>query len=278
LIADTRLPADVAPTLNAAFGEKQGLEDQHALGGAGLFVAHAIQAGALRENPASGPDGVGIQADIAYTLEARAEVQAVARALRGEGFDASEDGTGRGTPLVPVSVALRGRDGGATAELGDDKAHALRASQGGGDKPHVLAFSAKDHGGDAGDTAPTLRAMGHAGSHANGGGQVAVAVDVYNQTIDGDVTSTLNAESGAPNHSGPKLLHAMQVRRLTPTECARLQGFPDNWTQIPWRGRPASECPDGPQYRAYGNSMAVPVMRWIGERIAMVEKLREGSE
>lgn len=59
----------------------------------------------------------------------------------------------------------------------------------------------------------------------------------------------------------------MVVRRLTPVECERLQGFADNWTAIPWRGKPTSECPATPRYRCIGNSMAVPVMRWIGERI-----------
>ena len=58
-----------------------------------------------------------------------------------------------------------------------------------------------------------------------------------------------------------------QVRRLTPIECERLQGFPDNFTQIPWRNKTPENCPDGPRYKAMGNSMAVPVMRWIGERI-----------
>ena len=57
----------------------------------------------------------------------------------------------------------------------------------------------------------------------------------------------------------------MQVRRLTPTECERLQGFPDGYTNIPWRGKP--ESPDGPRYKALGNSMAVPVMHWIGKQI-----------
>ena len=61
--------------------------------------------------------------------------------------------------------------------------------------------------------------------------------------------------------------NGLQVRRLTPTECERLQGFPDNHTQIPWRGKPAADCPDGPRYKAIGNSMAVPVMRWIGRKI-----------
>jgi len=63
---------------------------------------------------------------------------------------------------------------------------------------------------------------------------------------------------------------SLQVRRLTPTECERLQGFPDGWTAIPYRGKPAS---DGPRYKALGNSMAVPVMAWIGRRIAAVENL-----
>lgn len=61
------------------------------------------------------------------------------------------------------------------------------------------------------------------------------------------------------------------VRRLTVTECLRLQGFPDGWTQIPWRGKPAEACPDGLQYKAIGNSWAVPMARWIGERIQAFE-------
>ncbi len=68
------------------------------------------------------------------------------------------------------------------------------------------------------------------------------------------------------------------VRRLTPTECERLQGFPDDWTKVPYRGKPAEECPDGPRYKACGNSMAVPVMRWIGERILQVDKILKEKE
>lgn len=67
---------------------------------------------------------------------------------------------------------------------------------------------------------------------------------------------------------------SMTVRRLTPRECERLQGFPDDWTLIPWRKKPADECPDGPRYKALGNSMAVNCMAWIGERIAVVEELQ----
>lgn len=66
----------------------------------------------------------------------------------------------------------------------------------------------------------------------------------------------------------PGVQHDLAVRRLTPRECERLQGFPDGFTQIPYRNKPADKCPDGPRYKALGNSMAVPVMRWIGERIS----------
>ena len=70
------------------------------------------------------------------------------------------------------------------------------------------------------------------------------------------------------------VFQAMQVRRLTPTECERLQGFPDGYTAIPWRNKPAEECPDGPRYKALGNSWAVPVVRWIGERINAVQEIK----
>ena len=67
----------------------------------------------------------------------------------------------------------------------------------------------------------------------------------------------------------------LQVRRLMPVECERLQGFPAGHTQIPWRGKPAADCPDSLRYKAIGNSMAVPVMRWIGERIEQVNQIKE---
>jgi DNA (cytosine-5)-methyltransferase 1 len=106
---------------------------------------------------------------------------------------------------------------------------------------------------------PTLRA--NMGDNQTA---VAMSVDVYNQSIDGNVTATLTSACGGSNTSGPKLMHNMAVRRLTPIECERLQGFPDDYTNI------KEKCPDGPRYKAMGNSMAVPVMRWIGKRIAEV--------
>jgi len=164
----------------------------------------------------------------------------VAHSLRGGGFDASEDGTGRGTPIVPVAqgVALRGRDEGATAELTGDVMTALRTGGGGGDKPHVLA--------------PTIayRTTGNDGAYETG-----------------DVSACMNTASD-PNQI--TLLQNWRVRRLTPVECERLMGFPDDYTAIPYRGKIAA---DGPRYKALGNSMAVNCMRWIGRRIEMVEAI-----
>jgi site-specific DNA-cytosine methylase len=102
----------------------------------------------------------------------------------------------------------------------------------------------------------------------------AVAVDVYNQTIDGNTAATLTSACGGTNTSGPKAMQSMAVRRLTPRECERLQGFDDDHTMISWRNKPADECPDGPRYKALGNSMAVPCMAWIGKRIDAVEKAK----
>ena len=104
-----------------------------------------------------------------------------------------------------------------------------------------------------------------------------IAVDVYNQSIDGQTSATITEAVGGTNTSGAKVMHLMAIRRLTPKECERLQGFPDNWTKIPYRNKPADQCPDGPRYKACGNSMAMPVMRWIGQRIQYVESLMKES-
>ncbi|WP_198353343.1 DNA cytosine methyltransferase [Sphingomonas sp. MA1305] len=85
-------------------------------------------------------------------------------------------------------------------------------------------------------------------------------------------------QTNSPGHNADQqvVATASAVRRLTPRECERLQGFPDDYTMVPHRGKPMA---DGPRYKALGNSMAVPVMRWIGERITAVEamKLRQAA-
>jgi len=97
--------------------------------------------------------------------------------------------------------------------------------------------------------------------------QIAVGVDMYNLTTNQESTQTIRG-NGHIDHVGG-VMQQMAVRRLTPVECERLQGFPDRYTDILPGGKPT---PDGSRYKALGNSMAVPVMRWIGERINAVEK------
>ena len=95
---------------------------------------------------------------------------------------------------------------------------------------------------------------------------MAVGVDTYNQTTS-DVAHSLRNTNGTFGDALPAVMQSMAVRRLTPVECERLQGFPDEYTRIPWKRKPANECPDGPRYKALGNSMAVPCMMWIGRQI-----------
>jgi DNA (cytosine-5)-methyltransferase 1 len=237
-----------------------------------------------------------------------------AHTLRADGFDASEDGTGRDAPLVPVAYSIDSHaasDGetvgahshasGGPRGLGIQKevAHTVRAGRVHGvAAPVPVAFSCKDHGADASEIAPTLRGMGHDGSHANGGGQVAVALAFQfkasaSQSMNPSVVAAsldVGKSDGmavgfvpkAPPNSrsmgetdecsvtvtthqlGQGVCKAMQVRRLTPRECERLQGFPDDYTLIPFRGKPAA---DGNRYKALGNSMACNAMAWIGQRI-----------
>jgi len=128
----------------------------------------------------------------------------VAHTLRGSGFDASEDGTGRGVPLVPVAFDLRGREGCAMLEGPHDTAN-IRAASGGSSRSYIATRWA--------------------------------------------------------------------VRRLTPLECERLQGFPDGYTNVPYRKRKSSA--DGPRYKALGNSIAVNAMDWLGRRIEYVRSILE---
>jgi DNA (cytosine-5)-methyltransferase 1 len=104
---------------------------------------------------------------------------------------------------------------------------------------------------------------------------VAVAIGLdeeQNARVEG--FGTLKARMEGGGFEGTVMTPAMQVRRLTPVECERLQGFPDNYTAIPWRNKPADQCPDGPRYKALGNSWAVPVVQWIGRRIASAVEMR----
>jgi len=186
-------PADIASTLNAAFSDKQGLEDQHINSGAPLFV----------------PDNV-------------------------EPLTAGMHKGPRGTEAVESN--------------------------------HVIAFGAQNSAaqGDSVSTevTPTL--------DKSKTPAVAIGIDNDHNAAVELIGPLTRGPQGSPRNA---VMQASAVRRLTPRECERLQGFSDNYTQIPWRNKPAENCPDGPRYKAMGNSMAVPVMRWIGERISMVDAL-----
>lgn len=84
-----------------------------------------------------------------------------------------------------------------------------------------------------------------------------------------EMSPTLRAGASGTNQT-PTIHSGMMVRRLTPIEAERLQGFEDNYTRIPWQKKPVEKCPDGQRYKCLGNSMAVPVMKYIGERIQKI--------
>ena len=451
--AGAEIGADMAPTLNCNHEAP--------------YVASVCPTLRAGGNKTGGDRPPGTDVDTADSL-------VVAHTLRGEGFDASEDGTGRGAPLVPVAfhptqdpivstdgtthamgcgssggqasvavaVALRGREGGATAELGDEVAGCLRASSGGGDKPHVLApavdtlynkgiVTLKEGNASTQETYPgtLLRALrqevgaeafakwglgildslqqaevlrqalhglsirpasfsrswvvccalgfpvygsgwllqslreagcercssqgwepseqlaGQLGAYlselSRPGAQAArfmrdlwfasegvgllqqalLAVQEVGRPAGRQGQSILGSSEGRGEESDENVLSSgMQcqvsrervlhetcaageardsregateqersgkgwvgetpfaVRRLTVEECEFLQGFPRGYSKIPWRKKPASECPDGPRYKALGNSWAVPVAAWLGRRIEAVEAIQNMKE
>jgi len=132
---------------------------------------------------------------------------------------------------------------------------------------HPVAFPAEMSGTQAASTpelSPTL-SVGHTTAVAYG----------WNNEFNGAKELMPTIKRGGQGGSQDGVMQRdMKVRRLTPIECERLQGFPDNYTQIAWRNKAPEDCPDGPRYKAMGNSMAVPVMRWIGERIDLVNKIQ----
>lgn len=167
---------------------------------------HGARSGSAKDGlitMAHGQGGAEIRIDQSPTLTCNHEAPILAHSLRGEGFDASEDGTGRGTPIVPVAFAQNSRD--------------------------------------------EVREMPYSGA--------------------------LSAQPGMKQTTFMRT--GKQVRRLTPRECERLQGFPDDYTAITHRGKPAK---DGPRYKALGNSWAVPVAHWIGLRIDLVDAVMKQRE
>lgn len=280
---------DCSPTLRAG-----GHNDSHANAGVPPAVVYPINMQSAAKNGEKSPNGLGIGAEndpsptlgandkhaVAYSImpmnsgkDYKARETDVAQPLMASGpvggnqggdfvtypIDTqnmteghNSGGKGFGAEIDPsftltkghshaVAYDLRGREGGSQLEGPHDTAN-IRAASGGSSKSYVMQPEA-------------------------------MFTDTYNGAVTGEVAATLGTRSGDGISSGPSLLQQSAVRRLTPVECERLQGFPDNFTAIPWGKKVAEDCPDGPRYKALGNSMAVPVMRWIGERIQLVDDL-----
>jgi len=344
-------PVNTTPTLNAAFGEKQGLEDQHALGGAGLFVPHSVMsdgqanatvmedgtvptltcindapvvAGALT---AKGPEACGApEVDGGHYLPFCADV---APTLTSSGPPFSQTGNSRveaeAMVVMPINtMVVQGRpgdDGRMGSGIGEDgdPSPTITANH-----SHAVAFdttniTSKENGSNPqpGDPCFTLakgqhppliteethclQGAGVTSQNSQGSGHKEDTSFTLNVTdVHGvaQVWSIMPQNNGKDykarmvnicqplmaagpttgNQGGDIVQQAMQVRRLTPVECERLQGFPDNFTRIPYRGKSADKCPDGPRYKAMGNSMAVPCMAWIGKRIDAVHKRLEAQK
>ena len=228
-------------------------------------------------------------------------VQSVAHSLRGEGFDASEDGTGRGTPLVPVphahiSPAIKARDSKGVSSDGDGDGAILVPMRAALPFDTTQITSAANYSNPkAGDPCHPLAAGAHvpaiafpgrmSGTQCASSEEVSTSIGAANPTAVAYTTKLHNTQSNNAgkifeerttcldsNSPPPALLTSTQVRRLTPEECEALQGFERGYTLLP--GNKA----DGPRYKALGNSMAVPVMAWIGRRIEQVESIQEATE
>lgn len=282
-------------TVSSTLGNR-GLRSHTELDGHGAYVpVMSIQGAATRANPASGPDGIGVsQSGVSYTLEARSEVQAVAHPVPTHAVLGTDCYNGAITGDVAATMGTPGSSVNASgptvmttvampvdlqnAQMGGDVAGTLdttRPSRGGG---QAVAFANRTRDGIK---VPEVMADGIVPALTNpgdGGRSDAINVAVaFHPTQDPISSSESFHAIGTGNKTGcatAAVAQAMTVRRLTPRECERLQGFPDDWTMIPWRKKGAEECPDGPRYRALGNSMAVNVMAWIGERIDNYERTR----
>ncbi len=281
---NTSGPIDVATACNAHGGPNGRLDFESE-----TFIA----SGREYWNEATEAQPLGTQARALY------ESTVVTHSLRAERFDASEDRTGRGTPLVPVAMLnMQGSKGNSVAQE-DGPSFTLNAMH--GHDVHAIAFvqNTRDEvrlmGGDGQSVGALVAEPGmrhqcyvafnlrgrEGGSQAemtdqaslrsaSGGSSrsyVAVGLDEEQNAVE-DGMGCLKARREGGGLEGSVMTPALQVRRLLPVECCRLQGFPDNYLDITINGKPAA---DGNKYKALGNSMAVPCMTWIGKRLQLVD-------
>ena len=231
-----------------------------------------------------GKPGQGYPAVLAMNLRGREggampEHAVAALTANGVGTCGADDNQAQAGHLVPeTATALRARDakGSPDSDATQTLVASLRAASGGSSRSYVayggnntsgpvdVATAVNAHGGTGRSdfesetfVAHTLRGEGHDASEDGTGRGVPLV--------------TFRGEMSVPAWDVAALTARWAVRRLTVDECESLQGFPRGYSQVPYRGKPAA---DSPRYKALGNSMAVPVMRWIGERIQMVEAIQ----
>jgi DNA (cytosine-5)-methyltransferase 1 len=250
-------PADVSPTLNqSARGTgAPGYSDQEIFSqGAGHLVPQPVPFTKAKRVQSTTDDETWVDGTVNPTLSL---------------FDRGE--TRATTVAVAFTVDMQACKG--NANVGDGSVSPTLCKPSGNDV-HAVAFQQNQVG-----EVRTSAVAGTVNTNSNPSGRntpmVALGTDCYNGAMTGDVAATMGTPGSSVNASGPTVMQevaqAFTVRRLSCKECERLQAFPDDWTLIPWRGKSAEDCPDGPRYKALGNSMAVNVMAWIGERINTYE-------
>jgi DNA (cytosine-5)-methyltransferase 1 len=253
--ANSSWPAEISSTLDTTFGTKQGLEDQHVNAGCPMFVPSTIQTLRTRR-----PGEGGMSADHEHLVPV---ISPSLNTCSGS-HHAPDTKAYVVQPAYGIPSNWIGRKpengGNATEPMHDIAPCLTKADQHGVAQPITFSGQMSNPQTDV-DIMQTLQAKNPmavclGGQHPNAG-------------IGIDQSPTLTNAMGAGGGHIP-ITNAMQVRRLSPKECERLQGFPDNYTDIKLKGKPT---PDGPRYKALGNSMAVPVMAWIGKRIQEVESL-----
>lgn len=242
--AGESVAADVAPSITASgrgterTGESRGQDPVIAEIGARMIPETV---GALTDGA---HNGGGLNGQDAYS----GRIIPVTHTLRGEGFDASEDGCGGGTPLVPETAGtfVANNGGGGWSNNVDRAAAGMMVPEKVTGEPTVLTERGRKGGSNL----------------------------EYRQ--DGTANTILTPNGGRGGMGVGAIQHGWAVRRITPTECARLQGFPDDFCKVTFRNKPAA---DGPIYKALGNSWAVPCGRWIISRIAdALTKMDKGAQ
>jgi DNA (cytosine-5)-methyltransferase 1 len=244
-----RISKDISPTLNTMGGGQRE-----------PCVAHtfAIQGNIIDRSDTAGANGKGVKEEQAFTLNTidRQAVATIAFNERQQAMTCTDEcgNTLSATDYKGVQAVAYSFDSLASNSMkSSNPKSGCRIVDTAKTIDTTTQDPSKNQGGIA--VAHTFKIR----SGCEGGGKGYLGQDEAAFTL--DTTQSQN------------LMHQTAIRRLTPVECERLQGFPDNYTQIPYRNKPPHACPDGPRYKALGNSMAVPVLKWIGERINEINKL-----